>query len=176
LNPGFIAPTPFYNTTRPEQAKYYYGTHAYQPGPTFDPNLYNYAPAAPNTPFGSQYVAPMMTSQQIMDLIMGKQLQQPNITPATKVIPTPPGSKPIEQLGIYAPQLNQIPATPVNQVTPTTPGQSGVTNEQFKEVSKALGSDWLIRQQKAAETGDWATYYQIQAQVYAILNPNINAG
>jgi hypothetical protein len=135
--------------------------------------LYNYQPAAPDTPFGLQSVGQPLTSQQIMDLIMGKQITQPSVTPATKVIPTPPGSAPINQLPISAPQLREIPMT---SVQPTTSAETGVTNEQFQQVSKALGNDWLIRQQKAAQTGDWATYYQIQAQVYAILNPDTGGG
>jgi hypothetical protein len=64
----------------------------------------------------------------------------------------------------------------MTSVQPTTSAETGVTNEQFQQVSKALGNDWLIRQQKAAQTGDWATYYQIQAQVYAILNPDTGGG
>jgi hypothetical protein len=45
LNPGFIAPPTYYNTTSPVQSRYYYGPRPYQPGPTFDPQLYNTVPA-----------------------------------------------------------------------------------------------------------------------------------
>ena len=54
LNPGFIQPTPFYQTYSPVQSQYYWGQHPYQPGPTFDQNLYNQVPNAPYTPFGIQ--------------------------------------------------------------------------------------------------------------------------
>ena len=54
LNPGFVQPTPFYNTTSPVQSQYYWGQHPYQPGPRFDQNLYNQVPNAPRTPFGLQ--------------------------------------------------------------------------------------------------------------------------
>ena len=54
LNPGWIQPTPFYNTTSPVQSQYYWGQHPYQPGPTFNQALYNTVPAAPATPFGLQ--------------------------------------------------------------------------------------------------------------------------
>jgi hypothetical protein len=54
LNPGWIQPTPFYNTTSPVQSQYYWGQRPYQPGPRFDQALYNTVPAAPATPFGLQ--------------------------------------------------------------------------------------------------------------------------
>ena len=53
LNPGFIAPPTYYNTTSPVQSRYYYGPRPYQPGPTFDPVLYNTVPA-PAQPWGLQ--------------------------------------------------------------------------------------------------------------------------
>jgi hypothetical protein len=53
LNPGFIAPPTYYNTTSPVQSRYYYGPRPYQPGPTFDPQLYNTVPA-PAQPWGLQ--------------------------------------------------------------------------------------------------------------------------
>jgi hypothetical protein len=52
LNPGWIAPTPFYPGGGATQNQYYWGTHPYQPGPVFDPVAYNQVPAAPTTPFG----------------------------------------------------------------------------------------------------------------------------
>ncbi len=54
LNPGWVQPTPFYNTTSPVQSQYYWGQHPYQPGPRFDQALYNNVPAAPAVPFGLQ--------------------------------------------------------------------------------------------------------------------------
>lgn len=54
LNPGWVQPTPFYNTTSPVQSQYYWGQHPYQPGPTFNQDLYNNVPAAPAAPFGLQ--------------------------------------------------------------------------------------------------------------------------
>ena len=54
LNPGWIQPTDFYKTTDPVQSHYYWGGHPYQPGPTFNPALYNSSPGAPGTPWGLQ--------------------------------------------------------------------------------------------------------------------------
>jgi hypothetical protein len=54
LNPGYMQPTDFYNTTSPVQSHYYWGGHPYQPGPTFNQQLYNTVPNAPGTPWGLQ--------------------------------------------------------------------------------------------------------------------------
>ena len=54
LNPGWIRPTPQYQTTSPVQSQFYWGAHPYQLGPTFDPVAYNQVPGAPAQPFGLQ--------------------------------------------------------------------------------------------------------------------------
>jgi len=54
LNPGFIQPGPFYNTTSPVQAKFNYGQRALQTGATFDPLAYNNVPGASAQPYGLQ--------------------------------------------------------------------------------------------------------------------------
>jgi hypothetical protein len=48
-----------------------------------------------------------------------------------------------------------------------------MTQVSYDAVNAKLGDDWLQRQQIAAQNGDWATYYKIQAQVDAILNPPV---
>jgi hypothetical protein len=53
LNPGFIAPAPYYQTTSPVQSQYYWGARPYQPGPTFNQALYDTVPA-PAQPWGLQ--------------------------------------------------------------------------------------------------------------------------
>ncbi|CAB4165892.1 hypothetical protein UFOVP841_6 [uncultured Caudovirales phage] len=53
LNPGWIAPAPYYQTTSPVQSKFYYGPRPYQPGPTFNQALYDTVPA-PQQPWGLQ--------------------------------------------------------------------------------------------------------------------------
>ena len=54
LNPGFVRPPKFYNTTSPVQAQYNWGQHPYQPGPTFDPLAYNNVAGATPQPWGLQ--------------------------------------------------------------------------------------------------------------------------
>jgi hypothetical protein len=65
LNPGFIQPTAYYDTTDPTQAKYYWGGHGYQEGPEFSSEQYNNVPGAPTIPFGSQPAPFTMQSTQI---------------------------------------------------------------------------------------------------------------
>jgi hypothetical protein len=71
LNPGLIAPTPYYQTTNPAQSQYYWGSHPYQPGQTFDNELYNNAPGAPATPYGLGYAQKQATAEQIMAKMQG---------------------------------------------------------------------------------------------------------
>lgn len=66
LNPGWIAPTPQYQTTSPAQAQYYWGSHPYQPGPEFNAQLYNNVPAAPQQAWGTNYTQTSATPQQIL--------------------------------------------------------------------------------------------------------------
>jgi hypothetical protein len=53
LNPGWIMPEPYYQNTSPVQSKYYWGNRPYQPGPTFNQQLYDQVPA-PQQPWGLQ--------------------------------------------------------------------------------------------------------------------------
>jgi hypothetical protein len=57
VNPGFIRPTAYYETTDPTQAKYYWGAHDYQTGDTFNPNAYNIVEGAPTEAWGNQPAA-----------------------------------------------------------------------------------------------------------------------
>lgn len=67
LNPGFITDVPtYYKTNNPAQAQYYWGAHPYQPGPKFNPTLYNQIPNAPVKPFGSTYAQTSATPAQIL--------------------------------------------------------------------------------------------------------------
>ena len=85
LNPGFIAPTAFYNTTSPAQAQYYWGPHGFQTGPTFNQQQWNQAPA-PNTPWGIQNIAKPMTPEQYTAAYQGRTLPaQPPLPVATRL-------------------------------------------------------------------------------------------
>jgi len=72
LNPGWIAPTPHYQTTNPAQSQYYWGSHPYQQGPQFDPVLYNNVPAAPATPWGAQSAQTSATPEQMLAAMQGR--------------------------------------------------------------------------------------------------------
>jgi hypothetical protein len=72
LNPGFIQPSPYYNTSSPVQSQYYYGQRPYQPGPQFDQALYNQVPNAPAVPFGLQQMyTPTDLNQYLNQFITG---------------------------------------------------------------------------------------------------------
>lgn len=70
LNPGWIQGVPHYQTTSPYQAQFYWGQHPYQPGPTFDPALYNQV-NAPAQPWGLQQGFTPMTQAQLAAMIAG---------------------------------------------------------------------------------------------------------
>ena len=88
LNPGWINPPVYYTPQNAAQSQYYWGTHPYQPGPTFDPTLYNTLPQAPTTPWGMNTVPRNATAQEIINM-MG--LQYPLLgtnTTTGPVVPT----------------------------------------------------------------------------------------
>lgn len=74
LNPGFITNVPdFYKPTNQAGSKFYWGAHPFQPGPTFDPQLYNQVPNAPVNPFGLGYAQRAATSQDILSRMQATQ-------------------------------------------------------------------------------------------------------
>jgi len=85
LNPGFISATPYYQTTSPVQAQYYWGAHNYSPAGV---NLYNTpVAAAPVTPWGIQQGPSPLNIQQVIN----SQATNPiNTTPAAPVAPVAP--------------------------------------------------------------------------------------
>lgn len=83
LNPGWIEPTPFYNTTDPVQSQYSWAGHGFQEGPAFNAQKYNQA-AAPITPWGIQHSAQPLTPQEMVAASRGQYqapqtIQQPAI-------------------------------------------------------------------------------------------------
>jgi hypothetical protein len=69
LNPGMMAPTPFYNTTNDVQAKYYWGSHPMQTGSLFDAASYNNVPGAPSQAWGLQELAQPISPEELAALI-----------------------------------------------------------------------------------------------------------
>jgi len=167
LNPGFMAPTSFYNTNDPAQSRFNWGQGGYQPGPTFNEVLYNQA-AAPNTPFGLQQMAKPLSSQQIQDMIAGKEITIPKVAPATR--------KEQYVKGPVAPTYGQVMLNPGYKGTAATTGatSSGTTDAQFKQIADKLGPNWATDLQTAATNGNWDEYNRIQQLVNSILNPVID--
>jgi hypothetical protein len=93
LNPGLINAPDFYNTNDPAQSKYYWGSHPYQPGSTFDSTLYNQVPNAPVKPWGVGHAQTAATANDVLNAMQGRypllgttsQQPMPTIGP---VIPT----------------------------------------------------------------------------------------
>ena len=83
LNPGWIAPTPFYNTTSPVQSQFYWGSHPFQAGPAFNAQLYNQA-FAPQTPWGAQQMAQPLTPDEMVAASRGQYQYQPQGAPAVR--------------------------------------------------------------------------------------------
>jgi hypothetical protein len=166
LNPGYIAPTSFYNTNNPAQSKFFWGQHGYQPGPTFNEVLYNQA-AAPTTPWGLQQMATPLTSQQIQDIVAGKEITTPTVAPATR--------REAYVKGPVAPTFGQVKLSPAykNTGANTTTTSGGTTDQQYKQIVEKLGPNWATDLQTAATNGNWTEYNRIQQEVNSILNPVI---
>ena len=168
LNPGFMAPTAFYNTNDPAQSMFNWGQGGYQPGPTFNEVLYNQA-AAPNTPFGLQQLAKPLSSQQIQDMIMGREITTPTVAPATR--------KEQYVKGPVAPTYGQVKLNPAYKNTSTTTNATtsgGVTDQQYTKIVEKLGKNWATDLQVAAQNGNWEEYNRIQQEVNSILNPVVD--
>jgi hypothetical protein len=82
LNPGWITARPYYNTTSPVQAQYYWGAHNPSPGVT---NEWNTTIAgAPLTPWGIQQGPSPLNIQQLINSQFGNPI---NTTPVAPVAP-----------------------------------------------------------------------------------------
>ena len=118
LNPGWIAPTPFYSTTSPAQSKFYWGSHPYQTGgPTgqvFDPVLYNTVPAAPAQPWGSQAISQPLTSQQIAAIVAnpGSNNAQQQTQAASTFNPVYTPAQSVALTGVNIPTVATAPVAP----------------------------------------------------------------
>jgi hypothetical protein len=70
LNPGYITDVPVSYAPSGVRSQFYWGQRTYQPGPTFNRDLYNQTPAAPVAPFGLQQMYNPQT-QTIENLLKG---------------------------------------------------------------------------------------------------------
>jgi hypothetical protein len=70
-------------------------------------------------------------------------------------------------------KVGQLPV-----IAPVAPSHSNssnnITSPINAELTRQLGANWFNRQQAAAAAGDWETYYAIQRQVDAIINPVVD--
>jgi hypothetical protein len=136
LNPGFIEPTAFYQTTDPAQSQFFWGSHGFQSGPTFNAAQYNQA-AAPVTPWGAQTAATGLTPEEFEAAAMGNYTPRPAVAPALRTqqynpnASVQPGNQTSGQIYLvpinYGGQAASQSAAPVQQViTPVAPAQTVV--------------------------------------------------
>ena len=167
LNPGMMEPTPFYNTTNPAQAKYYWGGHGFQAGPTFNAAAYN-AVAAPETPWGAQGVAAPMSAQDYEDIIAGRFTPE-QFTPATRAQAYDPS--------MASPAVNQLTAyNPTTVTGPVTPTNYTMTSTEVQQVASVLGTEMAQRLATAMAAGDMETVNNIKTQYEYALMANQNQG
>jgi len=171
INPGWIQPKAFYNTTNPAQSKFFWGGHGPQftsgnPAAPFDARAYNQV-AAPNTPWGlGQVAAPMSPAD--MEAIINGTYRAPQGTPAaTRAEAYAPNPYPVPSYGQV--QVGGPVAPTTN--TGSTRTSSLYTADQKAAIATALGKDWQKRLDNAALNGDYATVVDIQNQIAAIINP-----
>ena len=173
INPGYIQPTPFYNTTNAAQSKFSWAGKGPQfvsdnPAQPFNARAYNQA-AAPATPWGLGQVAAPLSPADMEAIINGTYTAPKGTAPATRAEAYAPNP--------YAvPSYGQVkvggPVAPTTTTTPTSGKTKDLyTADQKTAISQALGSDWQKRLDNAALNGDYATIVAIQNQINAVLNP-----
>lgn len=126
LNPGWITEVPFYDTTDPSQAKYYWGASPFQAGDTFNAQLAKTNLNAPATPWGLQESFQPMSPEETAALVRGQTYQQqlpgaftPAVAPPVPQAPAQsimagdqvPALQPVNAMPIAPPELNTQPYT-----------------------------------------------------------------
>ena len=106
--------------------------------------------------------------QEINDMILGKTSKQQTVAPATRAVPITDANRNVMNYD-YS-KVGQLPVISA----PIAPTQVSPTSPINAEIARQLGSNWFNRQQAAAIAGDWETYYAIQRQVDAIINPVVD--
>ena len=165
LNPGYIKPTAFYNTTDPAQSQFYWGGHGPQFGPEFNAEAYNQV-AAPDTPFGIPQVAGPLSPEDYAAIAAGTYQPPAAQAPATRAeayrAPTQ-----------TAPSYGQVQVGGPVAPAATVGGRSSsmYTPEQIAYLNYTLGPDWQARQERAALDGDYSTIVDIGNQINRALAP-----
>ena len=102
---------------------------------------------------------------------MGRPVTTPQVAPATRRVPITDANRNVMNTDFS--RVGQLPTIPVTG--PVVPTQVTSTPSPINaEITRQLGANWFNRQQAAAAAGDWETYYAIQRQVDAILNPVVD--
>ena len=138
--------------------------------------MFNTQPQAPNTPWGLQQLAKPLTSQDIQDLIDGKELKTTKVKDATRRVPITDANKNVMNFD-YS-KVGQLPTIPIKPIALANNTANTAVSDQtalsmiptgYDKVTQQLGPQWFNKQQAAAAAGDWDTYYNIQQQVAMIM-------
>jgi hypothetical protein len=173
INPGFIEPQAFYNTTNDAQSKFFWGGHGPQFGTNqFDAKAYNQV-AAPNTPYGAQSVTGSLSPEDY-DAIIAGNYRAPQVTPATRAEAYQPSPYQPYQYGQVRVGLDLPSQIGSNTTNPNNPANVDYTNNgQYNLVAGVLGPDLARQQQEAIARGDNETAQRIQSQYeYAMQDLN----
>ena len=169
INPGFIQPRAFYNTTNDAQSKFFWGGHGPQFGTNqFDARAYNQA-AAPSTPWGLGQVAAPLSPAEVQAAIEGRYVPRAGTPAATRAEAySAPTTQPYQYGQV---QVGGPVAPAATTTTPTGKTKDSYTADQRSQISATLGSNWQRDLDNAALNGDYATIVRIQNTIDAILNP-----
>jgi hypothetical protein len=173
INPGYIQPTAFYNTTNPAQSKFSWASKGPQftsgnPAQPFDARAYNQG-AGSATPFGLGQIAAPLSPEEIQAAIAGTYQQRPGTPAATRVEAYSPNTMPVPQYGQVQVGGPTAPIAPTT--TPRGSTKELYTKDQKATITASLGPNWQKELDTAALNGDYATIVRIQNQINAILNP-----
>jgi hypothetical protein len=174
INPGYIQPQPFYNTTNAAQSKFFWGGSGPQfvsgdPANPFNARAYNQV-AAPDTPYGLGQIAAPLSPEEVQQAIAGTYKQRPGTPAATRVEAYKPNTMAAPSYGQVKVGIPQAAIAPTNAPGQTKELYSAI---QKTQITQALGPNWQRDLDNAALNGDYATIVRIQNQIDAILNPVI---
>jgi hypothetical protein len=178
INPGYIQPTAFYNTTNDAQSRFNWGGKGPQfvsdnPAQPFDARAYNQAAGAA-TPYGRGQVAAPLSPADMRAIMAGTYTPPVGTPAATRVEAYRANTFAVPSYGQVQVGGPVAPAGTVPGTTaPTGQTKDMYTADQKTAISRALGDDWQKRLDNAALNGDYATIVAIQNQINAVLNPTV---
>jgi hypothetical protein len=172
LPPGLIQAVDFYRTYSPVQAKFSWDQKPFQMGPEFNPVVAQSGKGSA-TPWGLQQMFKDLSYNDIMNIVSGRSAAPTVGKSAERIRPYDEAIasvKPVGQIEVN-PRYGQQEKVGLKQTNMPTNTTVDKENANYKQVVATLGENWEEQQRRAAEAGDWATYYRIESIVNSIMNP-----